>query len=140
MINNEQYTVPSQALQVLESYIPFGNDYVIFTETYSNSDRVYTAYYKSWSEDQYHVVKVRYVYSSAYNNYYSVIQSDDISLSSVSVAYPYYSYSNIKNCGIYTKLPSEDSLQTFLLIVICSLVVLRTVFGGIKLWSEKLRG
>lgn len=133
-INNEQYSVPSAVWNVFQSYIPFGSDYVAYCSRYSSSSREFVLLYRKIGSEDFSRVIATYNYGGSYNFVEDTASADD-----VVVAYPYYAYSNFKGQGQYTTLPSTDSLMCLMLVICACLLILRTVFGGIKLWGSRKR-
>lgn len=131
-INNQLYSVPSAVWGVFQSYIPFGSDYVAYCSRYNTSSREYVLLYCPLGSKEFSRVTA----SSNSGGYYTFVE-DSIAYEDVSVSYPYYAYSNFRGQGQYTTLPSTDSLVCLMLVVCCSLMVLKTVFGGIKLWTSR---
>lgn len=132
-INNVPQSVNSTAKNLLYSYIPFGSDYVIYTE----SDYKYVLLLRRIGHEdleKYTVSRVR-----TYDDYYyDVVKSADTSnYTGFTVEYPYYCYSNVNNCGIREVLPCNTDISTFMLLIVASVCVFRLVFGGIRLWRRK---
>ena len=134
-INNEQYSVPSAVWNVFQSYISFGSDYVAYCSRYSSSSREFVLLYRKIGSEDFSRV------TATYHNggYYTFVEDTTSVENDVVVDYPYFAYSNYKGQGQYTTLPSTSSLMCLMLVVCASLLVLRTVFGGIKLWGNRKR-
>lgn len=132
-INNIPESVNSTAKNLLYSYIPFGSDYVIFTE----SERTYVLLLRRIGKNDVEKYTVSRV-DANYDYYYDVVKSADISnYTGFTVEYPYYCYSNVNNCGIREVLPCNTDISTFMLLIVASVCVFRLVFGGIRLWRRK---
>lgn len=140
-ISNLSYSCPSQVKEVFYSYLPFGSDYVIFCSEYSTSRREFTCLYRKIGQknlSEITAVSTRSGSTASWSGYdFDEVSLVDTEYSGFSVSDPYYAFSNAKGQGQYETLPSTDSLVCLMLIICASLSVLRTVFGGIKLWSAK---
>lgn len=133
-INNNPYSVPSNVWTVFESYLPFGCDYVAYCSRYNTSLREYTLLYRKIGSKSIS----RVVALSNSGGYYTFSESElSNTYDGFVTSIPYYCYSNLKGQGQYTTLPSTNSLVCLMLVVCASLMVLRTVFGGIKLWRSR---
>lgn len=134
-INNQISNVNSIAKQYFYSQIPFGSDYVIFT----SGDYEYTMYLRRVGQKKYTTYKVSRIRQGSTSTYYYVMSHDNTELdyTDISVSYPYYSYSNIENCGIKEQLPCESGMSTLMLIVLASCAVLTVVFGGVRLCRRR---
>lgn len=134
-IQNEPNTVPSNVKNLFYNSIPFGSDYLIYTKSYSNTSQLYECIVVEPVTNEVHVYQVShqaggdYVFSEVQNNYSSFdkIISEN----------PYYSFSSYSGQGVKEALPINSDIITFMLIVIASILVLKTVFGGIRLWSNR---
>lgn len=137
-INNLGYNVPSQVRQLLYSVVPFGSEYVCFTSAYSQASQTYDILFKKIGSKQLYHYQVVHTGGTTNSYVLSEVSSSD-QYDGFTVSDPYYCYSSIPSQGILEKLPSTDNLICFMLIVLASLAVLRTVFGGIKLWKNRKR-
>lgn len=134
-INNLEFSVPQQARQLLYSCIPYGSEYVIFTSSYNQGQQVYTLIYKEPAKTDLHQFNLTHA-----NNTWDLTEVNNNNVyDSFSVQVPYYAYSSVRGQGVKEALPISSEIGNFMLIVICCLLVLKTVFGGIKLWSQKRR-
>lgn len=139
-IVNSTSTVNSTVKNLLYSYIPLGSDYMIICD----SDYSYVMYLRRIGQDyftRYDVDRVSSGSSTYGTTYYYTVSHDDTHLEydELTCSYPYYSYSNISGQGIRETLPVVNDTCAILLLVIASMMVLRFVFGGIKLWKSRLR-
>ena len=134
-INNETSTVSSTARQYFYSQIPFGSDYVIFT----SGDNEYTMYLRRVGQKKYTTYRIKRVRQGSTSSYYYNMTHDttEYDYTNFTVSYPYYSYSNIDNCGIREALPCESGMSTLMLIVLASCAVLTVVFGGVRLCRRR---
>lgn len=135
-ISNYPSNVPTNVRSVFDSYIPFGSDFVYYCVNNSYGDASYRAVYRSiGSKDISEIIATRQsdgTYSFVHNE---SIQGD---YSSISVSHPEYAYTNLKGVGEYYELSSASTLLTVCVIVIASLTILRTVFGGVR-WVRQRR-
>ena len=134
-INNIEQNVPSQARQLLESVVPFGSNYVVFCSEYSVSGvRKYDVIYNP-------IVGKKIYHFQVTQNGSFWSQVSEISVTDdydgFTVSHPYYAYSSIPKEGIFETLPTTSTFICLMLIVCCCLSILRTVFGGVKLWSVR---
>lgn len=128
-INNYNSNVPSTVKQYFYSQIPYGSEYYIYT---SNSNNYVMLLRKVGSDTFTQYTVTRNTSSSHYT--YSV--SDYGSIDSVTVSDPVYCYSSESLCGIKEVLPNAQWLDSLMLIVTCSCIVLAVVFGGIRHWKR----
>jgi hypothetical protein len=135
-INNQNYNVPSQVRSLLLSVVPYGSEYVLYTSSYSQGSQVYDLWFKKPAQVSLNHYQVTHVSGSS-NSYTLSEVSTDLTYDGFSVSEPYYAYSSIPGQGIFEKLPSTDNMMCLMLIICASLAILRTVFGGIRLWSSK---
>lgn len=132
-INNLNYNVPSQVRQLLYSQIPFGSEYVLYCSSYSQATQVYDLLFKKVASDNLYHFRVTHS-----NNDYTLSEiTESDSYDGFTVQSPYYCYSSLPQQGIKESLPTTNDLICLMLIVLASLAVLRTVFGGIKLWFSQ---
>lgn len=135
VINNQKQSTPQNVRGLFYNIIPFGSEYVIFCSSYDNTHQVYDLYYSD------PVIHTQHHYTLTHQTGGDYVLSEDTSFSAdydgYSVASPYYSYSSLPKQGIKESLPVTADITAFMLIVVASILVLRTVFGGIKLWSRK---
>lgn len=138
-IVNDMSTINTTAKNLLYSYIPLGSKYMIVCD----GDYSYVMYLKRVGQSYYTRYNVDRVSSGSgsYVNYYYTVSHDDTQLDydSLTCSYPYYSYSNISGQGIRETLPVMNETCAVLLVIIASIMVLKFVFGGIKLWKNKQR-
>lgn len=134
MIQNVEYTVPSAVKNFFYSYIGFGDEYVIYTASRSSySTSVYILLLRKVGQSNFTEYRCSYN-GSVYN-----ISSSSSSVEEIAVEYPYYSYSSTAGVGTVELVPSAHGLGILCLVIIAGCLVLRTVFGGIKVWSTKRR-
>lgn len=140
IINNLPYDVPSHVRELLYSYIPFGSEYVLYTSEYTNNRRVYDLLYKKPVSDVVHhvqIVNVPASYSGSASWSVSVLNDLESSYDGFDVQEVYYSYSSIPGEGTKEQLPTTGDLVCLMLIVCASLMVLKTVFGGVRFWHSR---
>lgn len=138
-INNVQQDVPARVRELLYSYVPFGSDYVVYTSEYTNNRRVYDLMYKKPASDTVHHVQVVNIPASyGGTTTWTINELSDISgYDSFDVQEVYYSYSSIPGQGTKEPLPTTGDLVCLMLIVCATLMVLKTVFGGVKMWQQR---
>lgn len=132
-INNLEYSPPSQVRQLLYSLVPFGSEWVCYCSHYSQSGRTYDIIFKKPISDQlYHYQAI------SSGSGYSLAQVSTIdTFDGFVVSYPYYCYSSVPEQGIRESLPTTNDFICLMLIVCASLAVLKTVFGGVRLWVNR---
>lgn len=135
-IQNVGSQVPSNIRSVFDSYIPFGSDFVYYCLDNSYGNNTYVAIYRKIGSSS--ISRVMAQRSS--DGFYTFTQTDDIAgdWSTVSLSHPEYGYSNMTGVGQYYDLPSGNTLLTVCIVVLASLAVLKTVFGGIR-WIHSKR-
>lgn len=136
-ILNQMQTVPQNVRGMFYNIIPFGSEYVIYCSSYSPTEQVYDLYYsRPVLHDQHH-------FSITHQSGGDYILNEDSEFSTsydgYVVSHPYYSYSSLSAQGIKETLPVTYDIIAFMGIVIASLLILKTVFGGIKLWSDRIK-
>lgn len=131
MINNIQYNVPSQVKNLFYGHLAPFSDYVIFVESRVNTSTVYTMYEKQPWEKEYTKHTVTYN-----GNTYTYAKSES-TITDITVSSPYYAYSSEGENGIVETLPSVQGVSMLCLVVLCGCVLLKTLFGGIKLWQAR---
>lgn len=139
-INNLEYDVPQHVRDLAYSYIPFGSEYVLYTSEYTNTRRVYDLLYKKPVSDVVHhvqIVNVPASYTGSASWLVSVLPDLESSYEGFDVQYEYYAYSSIPGEGVHEQLPTTGDLVCLMLIVCASLMVLKTVFGGVRLWRSR---
>lgn len=127
--------IPQNVRGIFYNLIPFGSDYVIFCSSYSSSQQVYDLYYtRPVVHDQHH-------YTISHQTGGDYILNEDTSFNEAYDGYmvssPYYAYSSSSGQGVKEVLPATNDITAFMLIVVASILILRTVFGGIKFWSDR---
>lgn len=137
-ISNLEYTPPANVRNYFYNYIPFGSDYVIYTSQYGTGTN-YTRKYD---------LLVHKLGSKLYKHYQATQTNSGTTFTVLSdgnydsfvTSQPFYSYSNIAGSGIQdTTLPTVNNTICFMLIILASVSVIKMVFGGIKLWSNRKR-
>lgn len=137
-INNVEASVNSTAKQLFYSYIPLGSDYVIFNSSTgaTSTNTSYTMYLRRVGSDQYEIYNIT---RTGTNNVYELSQSSggDFPEDGWTVENPYYCFSNVQGCGIHETLPVAAETGAVMDVVICCLLILCVVFGGISLWRKR---
>lgn len=136
-INNYYSAVPDNIKQVFDSYVPFGSDFVYYcVSNVGGMPSEYVALYRPVGSDQLQRVTAT---RSGNNNTFVFTQSEAAgSLDGVTVVHPEYAYSNLVGAGRYYDPPSGSGLVVICVVVLASLAVLRTVFGGVR-WVRSRR-
>lgn len=138
-INNLEYSPSSTVRQWFYPYIPFGSDYVIYTSQYGSG----TGYTRKYDLLVHKLGKSDYQHYqiTQTNNGYSFQKLSDGDYSGFTTSYPVNAYSNVAGVGLEEQtLPCVNNTICFMLIVLASLAVLKTVFGGIvKLWRNRAK-
>lgn len=134
-ISNLNQVVPDQVRDLFFGYVPFGSDYVMFCSNNNNGVAEYTLLYRKIGEKSLSRVVCRR--SSATSDWVVSSSSLDTEYDGFSLSAPYYAYSNIEGQGRYTVSPTGQNLAVLMLVVIASCFVLKIVFGGIRLWSNR---
>ena len=131
MIQNVEYTVPSQVKNLFYGNLAPFSDYIIFTESRYNTSTVYVMYERQPWEKAYtkHTV--------TYNGNHYTYAKEDSTINDISVSSPYYAYASEGDNGIVETLPSVQGVSMLCLVVLCGCVLLKTLFGGIKLWQAR---
>ena len=141
-VNNLAYTVPDAVRDIFYSYLPYGSDYVMFCDRYStgvsSGITSYTMLYRRVGKDT--VDSVVCSRSSSSAEWVVTTSSSSDEYDGFTVSKPYYAYSNLNGQGRYTVLPSGQNLVVLMLVICASLLVLKTVFGGIRLWRSRSSG
>ena len=134
MIQNVEYTVPAQVKNLFYGYVGFGDEYVIYTQSrLAHGSAVYTLLLRKAGSSTFKQ------YTCTYNGSDYVVSSSDSSQTEISVVSPYYAYSSNSGNGIVEITPSMHGTGILCMIIIAGCLVLRTVFGGIKVWSNRKR-
>lgn len=132
-INNATTTVNATAKNLFYSKIPFGSEYVIFSESstgYNTYD--YIMYLKKPFAEEYEAYEI-----TRQDNIYQIAQKRSFAAEELFVQNPYYAYSNIKDLGVREVLPVHTELITFSCLLLASVVIMKTMFGGLFKWSKK---
>lgn len=135
MIENLPYNVPSQVKNLFYGHLAPYSDYIIYTESRNNyNNAVYVMYEKNPWEKSYtkHIV--------TYNGSDYVYSSSDSDITDISVSLPYYAYASEPSLGVVEVLPSVYGVGLLCLIVLCGCAILKTVFGGVKVWRSRKSG
>lgn len=124
-------TIPSsQVKQYFYSRIPFGSEYYIYSVPQTqNGLTEYEMILRKVGTNDYEGFNLSRASTSSP---YVLSRFTVGSAEEIRVDYPYYCYSSESSQGIVETLPSASNTNTMLLIVVASLAVLRTVFGGIR--------
>lgn len=135
-INNYPANVPSSVRGVFDSYVPFGSDLVYYCVSNAyNTTAEYDAIFRPVGSDQLKLVRAVRQTDGTYEFSISDRSGD---LQGVVVAHPEYAVSNIAGAGQYYDPPSGSGLVVVCVVVLASLSILRTVFGGIR-WVRSKR-
>lgn len=127
-IVNTNEIVPTRVRDLLLSYVPFGAEYVLYSSAPNTYDLVYAVINSHTS----HHIQVTYV-----NREYVVSKLSDSEYTGYTVDNSYYCYASSPQNGVRASLPVNNDILVFGIIVIACLLILRTVFGGIKLWTSR---
>ena len=132
-INNQTTTVNATAKNLLYSDIPFGSEYVIYT----SGDNQVTMYLRRIGHDTFDKYVCQRTGTTSNYRWELTTVAQSTSVDSVSVAYPYYAYSNIPIQGVAETLPCMGYVDSMMLIVLACSAILSAVFGGIRLCRRR---
>lgn len=123
-------TVPTQVLNIIMSYVSPVDDYVI----YSGDNYTYYGYVTSITGNQ--IITVRRTGTTNY--VYNVSVSDtSVSVSDISVTYPYYTYSNVSGKGVYMASPHTQTVICYAVVITCVLITVTMIFGRVFSWAKR---
>lgn len=129
MTVNSITSVPTGVLNVIMSYVGITDDYVV----YASSGNTYYGYVSGITGN-----KLITVSRSNNTASYSVSVSEtSTSPKDIEVVYPYYTYSNIPEKGVYMASPRASTITCYAVVVTCVLFTVLTIFGRIFAWSKR---
>lgn len=131
MFNNVEYNVPAQVKNLFYGHLAPFSDYVIFTESRNNTSNIYVMYERQPWERSY----TKHTVSYSNNGY--VYSKSSSAVSDISIAHPYYCFSSEPDNGVVEVLPSVHTVSMLCLVVVCGCLILKTIFGGIKVWKTR---
>lgn len=138
VVNNYPQIPPSNIVGVFDGKVPFGSEFIYFcAESGSGVNTKYTALWRVPGSD---TINAFDAVRQADGTYTFRDREEYESYDLLSGTHPEYCYSSVPGGGQFHQLSSGGQLQTLMIVVICSLLILKTVFGGIR-WirSKKYR-